>query len=56
MRSIDSRIQKLESVAKLEALTRRNVMAKPTDPLQVLAWVTQAYAFVVQMAAGSMLL
>ncbi|SRR6266851_3891703 len=37
MRSIDSRIRKLESVANLEG----NVMAKPTDPLQVLAWVIQ---------------
>jgi hypothetical protein len=43
MKSINRRIQKLESVAKLEALMRLhgNAMAKPTDPLQVLAWVIQ---------------
>jgi hypothetical protein len=47
MRSIDRRIRKLESVANLEEAMRQyvddhgNVMAKPTDPLQVLAWVIQ---------------
>ncbi len=47
MRSMDRRIRKLESVANLEGLMRHyvddhgNVMAKPTDPLQVLAWVIQ---------------
>ena len=41
MRSIDRRIRKLESAADLEELTRPFVMAKPTDPLQVLAWVIQ---------------
>ena len=47
MRSIDRRIRKLESVANLEELRRQyvddhsKVMAKPTDPLQVLAWVIQ---------------
>ena len=41
MRSLDRRIRKLESVAHLEELMRPFVMAKPTDPLQVLAWVIQ---------------
>ena len=45
MRSIDRRIRKLESVANLKESMRQyvddqgNVRAKPTDPLQVLAWV-----------------
>jgi hypothetical protein len=47
MRSIDRRIRRLERVANHEELMRQyvddhgNAMAKPTDPLQVLAWVIQ---------------
>ena len=41
MRSLDRRIRKLESVAHLEELMRQHGMAKPTDPLQVMAWVIQ---------------
>jgi hypothetical protein len=42
---MDRRIRKLESMANLAELMRQyvddhgNDMAKPTDPLQVLAWV-----------------